>query len=122
MTPTERMSSLPCSLTASLILHVAPQRRKASTSPSGRRHYSIILSTRPRSQSGVFCQAPRRLQELETTQFRDQSDGQIGGLFLAQRIAPIYATDLADPGADNRRRSWIRGRTLAPAVENHACV
>src|SRR5205085_11176094 len=26
MTPTERMASLPCSLTASLILHAAPQR------------------------------------------------------------------------------------------------
>lgn len=40
MTPTERMSSLPRSLTASLILHVAPQREKvqpcvASTGRAG---------------------------------------------------------------------------------------
>src|SRR3954454_22083830 len=31
MTPTARMASLPRSLTASLILHVAPQRREGST-------------------------------------------------------------------------------------------
>ena len=41
MTPTERMSSLPRSLTASLILHVAPQREtgsalRASTGRAGR--------------------------------------------------------------------------------------
>jgi hypothetical protein len=37
MTLTERMSSRPCGLIASLILHAAPQRRKGSTSASAQK-------------------------------------------------------------------------------------
>lgn len=45
MAPTERMSSLPCSLTASLILHVAPQRGKGSTSETDSREGQLLAQS-----------------------------------------------------------------------------